>query len=183
MSFHLRRSLAVCAVSAIAFGGAVLPTASAADVSCADPVSLATAVTDAQTVVTQAKAAFKATNVPLGKAVAAKRAEARAELKQSRSQLRTLAKEARHTKSGSELKDLRVQMKAERHDIAESRNLLTFKKALLASIKADRKTARDAFRAARTALDALETLQESCSGTDTTDTTGTGTGTETTPDA
>ena len=181
MSFHLRRSLAVCAVSAIAFGGAVLPTASAADVSCADPAALATAVTDAQTAVTQAKAAFKATNVPLGKAVAAKRAEARAELKQSRTQMRTLTKEARHTKSGRELKDLRAQMKAERHDIAESRNLLTYKKALLASIKADRKTARDAFRAARTALETLKTLQESCSGTDTTDTTGTGT--DTTPDA
>ena len=184
MSLHLRRSLAVCAVSAIAFGGAVLPTASAADVSCADPAALATAVTDAQTAVTQAKAAFKATNVPLGKAVAAKRAEARAELKQSRSQMRTLVKEARHTKSGSELTDLRAQMKVERHDIAESRNLLTYKKALLASIKTDRTTARDAFRAARTALETLKTLQESCSGTtDTTDgTTDTGT-TDTTLDA
>ena len=107
--------------------------------------------------------------------------EARAELKQSRTQMRTLTKEARHTKSGSELKDLRAQMKAERHDIAESRNLLTYKKALLASIKADRKTARDAFLAARTALETLKTLQESCSGTDTTDTTGTGT--DTSPDA
>ncbi len=180
MSFHLRRSLAFCAVSAIAFGGAVLPTASAADASCDDPAALATAVTDAQTAVTQARAAFKATNAPLGRLIVAKRAEARVELKQSRTEMRSLVKEARHAKSRSELKALRAQMRVERHDIAKSRSLLTYKKVLLASIRADRKAARDAFRVARAALESLETLQESCSGTDSTDTTDT---TGTTPDA
>ena len=72
-----------CANSAIAFAWCVLLTASAADVSGDDPCG--PGHRDDLTCRSGGDPAggrlFKATNVPLGKAVAAKRAEARAELK------------------------------------------------------------------------------------------------------
>ena len=163
MRSHLRHVLASCAVSAIALGGTALPSASAADLSCDNPEGLQSAVVEAQGAVATAKSAVKASNRPLGQLVSAKRAEARVELKQSRAELRLLAREAHKAHSAAELKALRAQTRAERRDVAEARNLLTVKRAVLAAVKADRLAARTSLQAARVVLHDLVELQGSCS--------------------
>ena len=162
---QLRHLLATCAVSAIALGGTTLPSASAADLTCDNPEALQSAVVEAQGAVATAKSAVKASNRPLGRLVSAKRAEARVELKQSQAELRSLAREADKAHSAAELKALRAQVRAERKDVAEARNLLTHKRAVLAAIKADRSTARTSLQAARVVLHDLVELQDTCSTT------------------
>lgn len=162
---ELRHVLATCAVSAIALGGTALPTASAADLTCGNPEALQSAVVEAQGAVATAKSAVKATNRPLGQLVSAKRAEARVELKQSRAELRSLAREAHEAHSAAELKVLRAQVRAERKDVAEARNLLTVKRAVLAAVKADRIAARTSLQAARVVLHDLVELKDTCSTT------------------
>lgn len=153
------------AVTSLFATAAAVPAASAADYSCADTVALHGAVDTAQQAVVDARAAFVAANRPLGRLISAKRHEARAELTQSRAALRTLAKQSRSADSRDEAAALRVQMRAERRDLAEARNLLTFKRAMLAEIKADRRAARTAFVSARDALESLQQLEDSCTTT------------------
>jgi hypothetical protein len=164
---NARRALAAAGLSVLAVLGTVAP-ANAADPSCDDAVALQTSVTEARTAVSAARAAFHAANRPLGQLVAAKRHETKAELSQSRAAMRTLTSQLHGRRTTDVRQTVLVQLRAERHDAAEARNLLTFKRALLAEIKADRSAARAAVVAARTTLRSLETTQESC-GTTTTE--------------
>ena len=165
MRRQLRHVLATCAVSAIALGGTALPSASAADLTCDNPEALQSAVVEAQGAVATAKSAVKASNRPLGQLVSAKRTGAWVELKQSRVELRSLAREAHKAHSAAELKALRLQMRAERKDVADARTLLTVKRAVLAAVKADRTAARTSLQAARVVLHGLVELQDTCSTT------------------
>ena len=163
MSHRLRHVLATTAVSALALGGAVLPSAaSAADLSCDNPAAVQTAVVSAQAAVSAARADVKAANRPLGKVVAAKRHAAKVELRQSRTELRALRAKAK-TAPLATRKALIQQMRQERRDIAHARNLLTEKRALLAQIKTERRAAHVELKAARAALAQLEALQARCS--------------------
>jgi hypothetical protein len=51
--------------------------------------------------------------------------------------------------------------------VAEARSLLTFKRAMLAEIKADRLAARTAFVSATQTLASLQELEDSCATTTT----------------
>ena len=159
----LRHVLATCAVSALALGGTALPSASAfaAEASCDDPAALASAVTQAQTDVVAAKQALRAANRPMGRLVAARRHEAHAELKLSRTELRSLRTKS-HQATPAERKALRVQKQVERRDIAEARNLLTVKRSLLAAIKADRHAAKQQLVTAKAALAQLNEIAAGC---------------------
>lgn len=159
---NLRHTLAASAISVIGLMGTVIPAASAADYSCDDTVALHDAVASAQQAVTDARAAFVAANRPLGRLIAAKRHEARAELSQSRAALRTLARQSRSADTRQEAAALRTQIRAERRDIAEARSLLTYKREMLAAIKADRLAARTAFASARATLESLQETEDSC---------------------
>jgi hypothetical protein len=164
---NLRHTLAASTISVIGLMATAVPSASAADYSCDDTVALNAAVVSAQQAVTDARAAFVASNRPLGRLISAKRHEARAELAQSRAALRTLAQQARSADTRAEAATLRTQIRAERRDLVEARNLLTFKRAMLAEIKADRLAARTAFASAKAALESLQELEDSCATTTT----------------
>ena len=158
---NARHALAAASLSVLAVLGTVAP-ASAADPACDDAVALQASVDGARSALTDAQAAFHAANRPLGRLVAAKRHEAKAELAQSRAAMRTLRSQLRGKQAAETRAAVLVQLRAERRDAAEARNLLTFKRAALAQVKADRLAARAAVTAARTALEGLETTQESC---------------------
>ncbi len=162
MSLHLRHALATSAVTALAFGGAALPSANATEVSCDNPEELSVAVTQAQESVDSARQVFRAANRPLGRLVAAKRHEARAELAQSRAAMRTLRRQAGHASSPEERRALHAQLRTERREAAMARTLLTFKRELLAAIKADRHDARVQLRDARAELSDLREVEEGC---------------------
>ena len=144
---HLRRAVAATALTAVLAPMTAAP-ASADETTC-DAVVATAAVTSAEQAVSDARAAFKAANRPLGRLVAAKRHEARAELAQSKAALRALAKETRSASTRDGLEALRAEARAERRDVAEARSLLTFKRATLAAIKADRAAARTGLAAAQ----------------------------------
>ena len=91
---HLRRTVAATALTAAVLAPLTAAPASADETTC-DAVVATAAVTSAEQAVSDARAAFKAANRPLGRLVAAKRHEARAELAQSKAALRALAKESR----------------------------------------------------------------------------------------
>ncbi len=165
---NVRRALAASSLSVVAVLGTVGP-ATAADPACGDAVALQASVDEAETAVTAAQAAFHAANRPLGRLVSAKRHEARAELAQSRDALKALTAQLHGRLATDVRQGVLTQLRAERRDAAEARSLLTFKRAMLAEIKADRSAARAAVVAARTALDDLETTQESCDATSTED--------------
>jgi hypothetical protein len=164
MSHRLRHVIATSAVSALALGGAVLApaSASAAEPSCDNPAALHSAVVSAQGAVAAASADMKAANRPLGAQVAAKRHAAKAELAQSRTELRALRDQAKLAPKATR-KSLIQQMRQERRDIARARNLLTVKHSLLAQIKAERRAAHAELKAARAMLRRLEALQAGCS--------------------
>ncbi len=164
---NVRHILAASTISVIGLMGTAVPAASAADYSCDDTVALNAAVVSAQQAVTDARAAFVAANRPLGRLIAAKRHEARVELSQSRAALRTLARQSRSADTRAEAAALRTQIRAERRDVAEARSLLTFKRAMLAEIKADRVAARTAFVSATQTLASLQELEDSCTTTTT----------------
>ena len=158
-----RRALAA-AVLTTALAAQLAPAASADETTC-DATVAGAAVTSAEQTVADARAAFKAANRPLGRLVAAKRHEARAELAQSRTALRALAKEARSGSTADGRAALSAEVRAERRDVAEARNLLTFKRALLAAIKADRAAARAALVAARAELAKARAAEDACGST------------------
>lgn len=164
---NVRHILAASTISVIGLMGTAIPAASAADSSCDDTVALNAAVVSAQQAVTDARAAYRAANRPLGRLIAAKRHEARVELSQSRAALRTLARQSRSADTRAEAAALRTQIRAERRDVAEARSLLTFKRAMLAEIKADRLAARTAFVSATQTLASLQELEDSCATTTT----------------
>jgi hypothetical protein len=165
---NLRRALAASSLSVLAVLGTVAP-ASAADPACDDAVALQTSVDGARTALTAAEAAFHAANRPLGLLVAAKRHEAKAELAQSRAALKSLSAQLHGRRTTDVRQSVLLQLRTERRDVVEARSLLTFKRAALAEIKADRTAARAALTSARTALADLETTQESCGSTSTDD--------------
>ena len=164
---NARRAVAAAGLSVLAVLGTVAP-ATAADPACDDTVALQASVVEAQSAVTAAQAAFHAANRPLGRLVAAKRHEAKAELSQSRAAMRTLTAQLHGRRTTDVRQAVLVQLRAERRDAAEARNLLTFKRAMLTEIKAEKAAARTALVAARATLRSLETTQESC-GTTTTE--------------
>jgi uncharacterized protein involved in outer membrane biogenesis len=160
---HLRHLLAGSALAALVSGGALLSPASATvTASCDDPAALTAAITQAQADLTQARVDLKAANRPLGRLVAAKRHEARAELATSRVALRALRKQLAHTKSPADRAALRQQIHGERRDVSHARSLLELKRAVLTEIKADRAAARAEVTAATTSLAELTALQETC---------------------
>ena len=171
MHHTARRALAAVALTT-ALAAPLAPPASADGTSTCD--GTAAAVTTAEQAVADARAAVKAANRPLGRLVAAKRHEARAELAQSRAALRALAKQARGGSTPDGAEALRAEARAERRDVAEARSLLTFKRALLAAIKADRAAGRAALVTAKADLAAARTAQDACL-------TGTSTGQPATP--
>ena len=146
-------ALAIGFSPAVAFADGSVP-------SCEDAAGLHAAVVAAQQQVTDAKAAFKAANRPLGRLVAAKRHEARTELAQSRTAMKQLRAQLRH--GGDDAVTVRAELRAEQRDVAHARNLLQFKRALLREIKTDRAEARTTWRAARADLAELESTEESC---------------------
>jgi hypothetical protein len=158
---NLRRALAGSTLSLLAVLGAVAP-ASAADPACDDAVALQASVDAAQVTLADARTAFHAANRPLGQLVSAQRHAAKAELTESRTALRSLAAQLRGKQSAEARQAILAQVRVERREAAAARSLLTSKRALLAEIKADRSEARDALREARTALQSLESTQESC---------------------
>ena len=160
---NARRAVAAAGLSVLAVLGTVAP-ATAADPAC-DAVALQASVVEAQSAVTAAQAAFHAANRPLGRLVAAKRHEAKAELSQSRAAMRTLTAQLHGRRTTDVRQAVLVQLRAERRDAAEARSLLTFKRAMLAEIKAEKAAARTALVAARATLRSLETAQESCGTT------------------
>lgn len=161
---NVRRAFAAASLSVLAVLSTVTP-ASAADPACDDTVALQTSVDNARTVLTDTQAAFHAANRPLGLLVAAKRHEAKAELAQSRAALKTLTAQLHGPQASDVRQSVLTQLRVARHDQAEARSLLTFKRTALAAIKADRAAARAAVDAARTALENLEATQASCSPT------------------
>jgi hypothetical protein len=164
---NARRALAAASLSVLAVLGTVAP-ATADDAACAD-TSLQASVDAARTTLTAAQAAFHAANRPLGQLVAAKRHEAKAELTQSRAALKALTAQLRGRPTAAVRESVLTQLRAERRDVAEARSLLTYKRGVLAEIKAERSAARAAVVAARTALEDLQTTQESCDSTSTED--------------
>ncbi|CAN5538349.1 hypothetical protein BH10ACT10_BH10ACT10_05450 [soil metagenome] len=128
---NVRPALLAVSLSLLAMLGNVAP-ASAADPVCDDVVALQASVDDAHTALVVAKVAFHAVNRPLGRLVAAKRHEAKA------------------------------QPHAQHRGRAEAPNLLSDKRTALDAVKADRRAARVAVAAARTALRDLEKTQDSC---------------------
>ena len=166
MHAPLRRALAAGLVTAAAAATFAVPLSAEASNKACDAPTVAASLATAKAEVAQAKAAFKAANRPLGKLVSAKRHEAKAEIKQSVTALRALDDEAGDDSTGDGAEAVRAQVRAERHDIAEARNLLTYKRAMLAEIKADRLAARTAYRAATSELHRLAALEDSCSDSD-----------------
>ena len=166
MHAPLRRALTAGLVTAAAAATVAVPMSAEASNKTCDAPTVAASLAMAQADVAQARAAFKAANRPLGQLVAAKRHEAKAEIKQSSDALRALDDQAEGDSTRDGADAVRAQARAERHDIAEARNLLTFKRAMLAEIKADRLAARTAYRAATSELHRLASLEDSCSDSD-----------------
>ena len=155
-----RRALTAAVLTTV-LAAPLAPAASADETTC-DGTAAAAAVTTAEQAVADARAAFRAANRPLGRLVAAKRHEARAELAPSRAELRALARQARSGSTTDGLAALRAEARAERRDAAEARSLLTFKRALLAAIKADRVAARAALATAKADLAAARAAEDAC---------------------
>ena len=158
---HLRRTVAATALTVAVLTPTAATPASADETTC-DAVVATAAVTSAEQAVSDARAAFKAANRPLGRLVAAKRHEARVELAQSKAALRTLAKESRSASARDGFEAQLTEARAERRDVAEARSLLTYKRATLAAIKADRAAARAGLAAAKAQLAVARSAAATC---------------------
>lgn len=162
----LRRGLAAAALSTLAATGVAAPalaaTGSTAPVSvdCADP---APAVADAKAAVVAARQVFHDTNKPLGQLIAQERTDARTEARSARATLKQNHQALRNQDlSAGGRKDLVAQNRQARHDLRHSTRLLESKRAVLAQIKADRKTARQAWADARANLRAVKQAAAAC---------------------
>jgi hypothetical protein len=163
MSFTPRRTLATSAVSALLAVGALAGPAAAAP---ADPAACTAAtaqLTTARDGFTAARLAVKAANRPIGKLMAAERAEARKEVRTSVAALRQLKKATAKTHDKDARKELQEQARKERADIRHSSRLLGSRAALLAQVRSERAAAKAAFAVARKALHvAREAVETAC---------------------
>ena len=157
---QIRRTLAVGALSAIAFAGFASTPANAD--SHLSRETVADAVVAAKENRDQKKAAFtEYKNTPWGQLVKAERAEARAEVRSSERTIKALVKEAKSEK-GAARKESVQQIKAEHKDVARAERELSSKKALRAAIQAERKTLKSEWEAAEQELREARRFQEAC---------------------
>jgi hypothetical protein len=163
MTLNLRLAVAGGTMTVLALVGGTFTSATAAEPACDSPEALHAAVVSARTDVLLARQAFKAVNRPVAQLLAEQRREARAEVRQSRAAIRVLRHEAHATTSPAERKAIRVQLRAERHDIAKAQRLLRFPKVARAAVKAERIAARAQLVAARRVLRSARQLEETCS--------------------
>jgi hypothetical protein len=167
VTFTLRRALIAGALSAAALGATAVGPAMADDT--APPTDCATATAQVATATADfvaARAAFVATNKPLGKLMAAERTAARTEARTSRTALGELQQQAAKTHDKAARDALRAQIRSERTNIRHSTRLLESKAALRTQARADREVAKDAFAAARSALESAQSTADTvCAAT------------------
>ena len=154
-------SLALVAISAPSQAETTTP-------SCDDPVAVHDAVVSAEQTLSDAQAVWRVVNRPLGRMVAAKRHQAKADLAAAQAESRVLRKELRHTQSAAAAKELRSTLSAEHQQAAHARNLLEFKRAAIAEVKAQRAAARLSLQQARSDLAELQADEAACSSAPTT---------------
>jgi hypothetical protein len=148
-------SLALVAVSAPSQADTSTPT-------CDDPVAVHDAVVSAQQTLGDAQAVWKVVNRPLGRMVAAKRHQAKADLVAAQTEARVLRRELRHTHSVAAAQEVRSSLRAEHQQAAHARNLLQFKRAALAEVKAQRAAARLSRDEATSDLAELQADEAAC---------------------
>jgi hypothetical protein len=144
------------AVSAPSQAEATAPT-------CDDPAAVHAAVVSAQQTLSDAQAVWAVVNRPLGRMVAAKRHQAKADLAAAQAEATVLRKQLRHARSAAEAQELRSSLRAEHQQTAHARNLLEFKRAALAEVKAQRAAARLSLEQAQSDLADLQGDEAACS--------------------
>ena len=158
-----RLSLAVACASLALVAVSVPSQAQATAPSCDDPTAMQAAVVSAEQTVSDAQAVWKVVNRPLGRMVAAKRHQAKADLLASQTEIKVLRKELRHTSSSAAVQEVRASLREEHQLAAHARNLLEFKRAAIAEVKAQRAAARLSLEQARADLADLEAAEAACS--------------------
>jgi chromosome segregation ATPase len=147
---QIRRTLAVGALSAIAFAGLAGAPANA-DTASVDCTTVDAAIDTAKEEYAAAKDAWKDSLRPMGKLMKVEREDARAEARQSDREIKALIKEARKS-DGAERRELVKELKAERKELKQANRLLDSRRALREEVKDDRRTAKSDWDAAKEEL-------------------------------
>lgn len=162
---QIRRTLAVGAMSAIAFAGFVGAPANAdSHLSCETVEASLTAAAEAREEKKDAFTQYK--NTPWGKLVKAERAEARTEVRSSERKIKVLVRDAK-TEKGAARKELVKKIKAEHRDVARAERELSSKRALRASIKQHRESLKAEWVEAEQELREVRRFKEDCEAAET----------------
>ena len=166
MNLRARHTLAALALTAgTALGTTLVPTAvHAEEMVCPTAEELSGSLEAARVEAAAAKAAFKASNRPLGQLVKATKAESRQAVKQLQRSLRDLRADVRGAEGAEEEVAAEAAYDEARAALRAHRHLLDSKRALLAEIKAGRVEARTAWQESRKALESLRETAEACEG-------------------
>jgi hypothetical protein len=161
---NVRRTLAFGAISAFALTGlAVAPASADSHLSCG---TIEQSVADARVARAEAKEAFTTyRGTPHGKLVKEERAEARAEARQSRRELKDLAK-AERSRDPERKATVRAQ-RIERRDLAKANRVLHSRQAVAVEIRNERRVLKQAWADAEVELREARRFQRGCEGAET----------------